>query len=530
MTQLLEPGVSCTTIKPITHARVLVDGQDYYATFREAARRAQRYICMTGWQFDTRANLAPDEEEGPHEFLDFLNALCEQNEQLHVFITAWNYSVVYAIEREWFQNVRFALGAHERIHFRFLNHPEPGAAHHEKIVVIDGVVAFTGGLDVCDERWDTRGHRLDEPRRQSVSGVAYGPFHDVQVLLAGQVVAAMEDFFWQSWVQAGGELSDRPAHRGEDTPPESAGNQRTAWNVDALGLPNERGLPLRTRSVAVSRTRIEDDERFEIEELLLRAINHAERRIYVENQYFTSKAFVKALLERMRDEQRSKLEVIFVLPEGGHSKKEELVLGNRQRLMLWIVQELAKANGHQLRVLKSCGTDATGQRVATFIHSKVAIVDDRFVTIGSANLMNRSMRIDHEINVSFALELCKTEEERLELAEDIRRLRDSLLAEHAGVDDWREFGQAESLVETIDRLCADPGSKLWPQELQRPEADERFLITFCDPAEPLDWNCVQEAVDALFDSDASLVKGAARRVGQRLGVVDIEDEGKRAAS
>jgi len=85
-------------------------------------------------------------------------------------------------------------------------------------------------------------------------------------------------------------------------------------------------------------------------------------------------------------------------------------------------------------------------------------------------------------------------------------------------------------VAAINRLCQDPCSKLWAQELQRPEADERFLITFCDPAEPLDWNCVQEAVDALFDSDATLVKGAARRVGQRLGVVDVEDEGKRAAS
>src|SRR5690606_17395569 len=266
MTQLLEPGVSCTTIKPITHARVLVDGQDYYATFREAARRAQRYICLTGWQFDTRANLAPDEEGGPHEFLEFLNTLCKQNEELEVFITAWNYSVVYAIEREWFQNVRFALGAHERIHFRFLNHPEPGAAHHEKIVVVDGVVAFTGGLDVCDERWDTREHRLDDPRRKSASGAAYGPFHDVQVMLAGEVVTAMEEFFWQSWLQAGGELSDRPSPTKRRDALLASTSESSTWSVDDLGAPNEYGLPLRTRRVAISRTRIEDDARFEIEE------------------------------------------------------------------------------------------------------------------------------------------------------------------------------------------------------------------------------------------------------------------------
>jgi phospholipase D1/2 len=517
MSRILEPGATCTTIEPVTEARVLVDGEDYYAALCEAARRARRYICMTGWQFDTRANLAPAEGGERLEFLSFLNSLCEENEELEIFITAWNYSVVYAIEREWFQNVRFAVGAHERIHFRFLNHPEPGGAHHEKIVVVDGVVAFTGGLDVCDERWDTRAHRVDDARRLSARGTLYGPFHDVQTLLVGGAVQAMEEFFWQSWQQAGGDVRERPSQSEAPT---------SEW---AGGMLRERGLPLRARRVALSRTRVEDDERFEIEELLLRAVEGAESCIYLENQYFTSKAFVKALIGRMRDAERSKLDVIFMLPEGGHSKKEELVLGSRQRLMLWLVQELARANRHRLRVLKSCGVDSTGKRVATFIHSKVAIVDERFVTIGSANLMNRCMRIDHEVNVSFDVDLCETERERSQLAEDIRHLRASLLAEHAGSDDLEAFLSGDTLVEQIDRRCDDAQSKLWPQELQRPENDERFFIAFCDPAEPLDWSSVQEAIDTLFDSDQTLVKGAARRVGQRLGVVDVDEATKRAA-
>jgi hypothetical protein len=86
----------------------------------------------------------------------------------------------------------------------------------------------------------------------------------------------------------------------------------------------------------------------------------------------------------------------------------------------------------------------------------------------------------------------------------------------------------ERLLAEVDRRCEDPQSKLWPQQVERPREDERFFIAFCDPAQPLDWNSVQDAVDSLFDSDQSLVKGAARRVGQRLGVVDIEDDTKRA--
>lgn len=518
MSRLLEPGATCSFIESIREAHVLIDGENYYAALCEALRHGRRTVCMTGWQFDTRANLAPAEGEDPLEFLQFLNALCETNEELEIFITAWNYSVVYAVEREWFQNVRFAMGAHERVHFRFLDHPEPGAAHHEKIVVVDGLVAFTGGLDVCDERWDTREHALGDARRTSVHGAAYGPFHDVQLMLTGEVVARLADFFWQSWVQAGGDPGDRhePTRVPSSVP-------------EALDRARQLGVPLRSPRVAVSRTRIEDDGCFEIEELLLRVVEQAEHTIYLENQYFTSKAFVKALIARMQAEQRPKLFVAIVLPEGGHSKKEELVLGGRQRLMLWLVRELASSYGHELRVLKSCGRDESGQAIATYIHSKVMIVDDRFVSIGSANLMNRSMRVDHELNVSFDRELCDAVAQRAELETDIRRLRASLLAEHAGAAEFDPSLRSKDLAELIDRSCADPSSKLLSQELEPPKEDDPFFSMLCDPAGPLDWASIQDSVDALFDSDQTLVKGAARRVGQRLGVVDIEEDKKSAA-
>lgn len=518
MSELLESGTTCTTVEPMTRALVLVDGENYYTALCEALMQARRYVCMTGWQFDTRANLAPELGKEPVEFLSFLNALCEKNEHLEVFITAWNYSIFYAIEREWFQNVRFAWRGNERIHFRFLNHPEPGAAHHEKVVVIDGVTAFAGGMDVCDERWDSREHLVTDARRLGAGGTHYGPFHDVQIMLTGGVVHALEEVFWQSWIQAGGEASERP----RDTA------RSTSWLPELLTVAEERGLPLRAPFVALSRTRIEDGGRFEIEELLLRAAQSAEAFIYVENQYFTSKAFVRALISRMRDESRSKLDVIVVLPEGGHSKKEELVLGSRQRLMLWLVQELANAHQHRLRVLKSCGVDAEGNRVPTYIHSKITIIDERFVTIGSANLMNRSMRIDHELNVSFDVELCETEQQKQELTDDIRRLRASLLAEHAGTFELAPFMQTDELVTLVEHLCDDPNAKLRAQELERPKNDDPFFTAICDPSEPLDWGAVYDAVDALFDADQSLLKGAARRVGQRLGVVDVEGGPKRA--
>jgi len=509
MKKLLEPGSTCATIAAVADVRVLVDGENYYPALCEALKRARRSVCITGWQFDTRANLAPEKGEKPLEFLQFLNALCEANEKLQIFITAWNYSVVYAIEREWFQNVRFALGVHDHIHFRFLDHPETGGAHHVKTVVVDGTIAFTGGSDVCDERWDSRKHALGDSRRMNAHGDAYGPFHDVQLQLTGEVVGPLEDIFWQSWAQAGGNPEDRP-------------EQIQAPLGAAEGVDRERGLSLRSPRVAMSRTRIEDDGCFQIEELLIRVVDQAESSIYIENQYFTSKRFVKALLGRMSDPARPKPQVVIVLPEGGHSKKEESVLGARQDSMLWPVQEQADTYGHQLRVLKSCKKDESGALVATYIHSKVIIVDDHFLSIGSANLMNRSMRVDHELNLSFDLSLCDTADERVELESDIRALKISLLGEHAGASesDPRLQGDMAGLV---DRFCADPASKLRAQEIQKPKEDP-VLSLLCDPSGPLDWDCIQEAVDALFDLDQTPVKGAARRLGQRLGVVDIDEE------
>src|SRR5690606_8857240 len=156
ITPILKLGETCSSLARIDEARVLVDAAPYYASFFEAARNAKHSICMTGWQFDTRARIVPNEQAGDldAQFLPFLNELCERNPNLNVYITAWNYSVFYAIEREWFQNLRFGFEANDRIHFRFLDHPNPGGAHHEKIVVVDDQIAFAGGIDVCDERWD----------------------------------------------------------------------------------------------------------------------------------------------------------------------------------------------------------------------------------------------------------------------------------------------------------------------------------------------------------------------------------------
>ena len=192
-TSALIAGTTCLEISKFDRARVLIDAAAYYESFCRAALAARRYIYITGWQFDTQARLLrPDPDAPPShpiELLPFLNHLCEKTPALEIYITAWDYSVVYALEREWLQKLRFDFQSHSRVHFEFLEHPEPGGCHHQKLVIIDGRVAFIGGLDLCDARWDTRVHLKDDPARIDVHGRPYKPFHDIQVGLEGPVVA-----------------------------------------------------------------------------------------------------------------------------------------------------------------------------------------------------------------------------------------------------------------------------------------------------------------------------------------------------
>lgn len=517
-------GKTCHVLSAFDRARVLIDAEHYYSAFCQAALRARRHIYISGWQFDTQARLLrPDPAAPPPhpiELLPFLNHLCEVNPALEIYITAWDYSVVYALEREWLQKLKFDFQSHSRVHFEFLNHPNPGGCHHQKLAIIDGRVAFVGGLDLCDSRWDTRRHRKNDPARIDTHGKPYKPFHDIQVGLEGPVVQALEQAFLDGWGMAGG-LSLEPARQAG---PGSNGASAPARSPEEPeSLLGEIGVPLGGRRVAVSRTEWTDGAQVigEIQALFERAILAAERLIYIETQYFTSKALAEALYYRLADPARSKLQVVLVMPDGADSPKEDFVLGNRQRAVRRFVADVARHFGHEFRLLMSSEATDDEPCPATFIHSKLMIVDDEFLTIGSANFTNRSLRIDREVNVAWQA-LLEQGEGAAHLTESIRALRASLLAEHAGVEDEELFRDIDGLIGRIDGACGTGGCKLRCQAVPAPEDDDPLLIAIFDPSGPIDWNSIDQSIEEAFQFDEGIVKRAAQKIGQRLGVIDIE--------
>jgi len=455
--RILKPGRNCLDIYDAEASGLLVDARDFYGAFVRGALGARQYILMAGWQFESRVRLlrGADEEAfgGDSRFLPFLTSLCEKNPDLHIYILAWDFTFLFSLNRQWFQKWIFETwGGHERIHFVDDDCHALGASHHQKFVVIDGTLAFAGGMDLCAGRWDDRRHQKENPERVDPSGQAFDPVHDVQAHVTGPAAGALADLFTGRWLAAGGPPLTLPPPSGR--PPAF-----------------DDALPIAIPRVALSRTRARtllppQDEIREIRQLYQDAIAAAEKLIYLENQYFTSGAVHRALLERLADENRPKLQVLHVLPQRAHTLMEQASLAHLQKKILDSLRTAAKQGGHRLGIYSPV-SGAGPSEVQVYIHSKVLVVDDRFLTVGSANTTNRSMGLDTELNLSW--EAAPNDGESIR---SIREARLSLLAEHLGNGDMPDSGD---LVEFLDRR-ADAGDT----RLRRHDGDVEDVARWLD--------------------------------------------------
>lgn len=413
-TSILEPGSSCAVVTSAPRSGLLVDGRDYYRAVYDLCRQAKRSILMLGWQFDSRVDLlCGDDAEGapyPVALLPFLAALCEERPDLRIYILAWRGSPVFALEREPFQSLTFRLRSHQNLRFELDDCHPVTASQHQKLVVVDRSIALLGGMDLCSSRWDDRGHRAEDPRRARPwpRRGTYPPYHDVQSYVTGPAVDTLRQWFVERWQRCNGEdlaLDDAPAEDLAFTP------------SVAIDVPQ----------VALARTLPELEEPpcpavHEMCALHTRAIASARATIYIENQYFSSEAVRKALVDRMRA-GGDPVEIVIVLPERSAGFKEQVSIGVRQSEILRQLKAVAVTTGNHVGVYYAAAPGADGD-VPVFIHAKVLAVDDRFVLVSSANTSNRSMGLDTELGLAWETEAPHPA---------LRRARLELLGEHCGL-------------------------------------------------------------------------------------------------
>ncbi len=449
----------------------LVDASKYFSTFIDAALNAERTIYITGWDIDSRTELLSD--GGAHDYPtrlgEFINYVASRKPDLHIYILLWDYAILYALEREPFPIWVLDWKTTNRIHFFQDNFLPLGASHHQKIVVIDDRISFTGGIDLTNRRWDVNEHYPDDTRRTDPWGNEYPPFHDVQVLVDGQAAGILGDLFRSRWFYATGMRLDPPPPFVSDPWP-------------AKCVPDITGI-----KIAVSRTepayRNKTEVR-EVEALWLDAIQSARELVYIENPFFTSSKIAGAIAKRLQEENGP--EVVVVTRKKSHGWLEEYTMDAIREHLVERVKKL-DAKG---RFGCYYPTIPGREEVLIEVHSKVLIVDDRFIRIGSSNLANRSMGLDTECDVS--METANKPEARKACIE----LRNRLLAEHLDTTS-REVGRVlertGSLIKTIDTIHQGERilrpldthtltdsilSEPFIVDPERPISAERFVETF----------------------------------------------------
>jgi phospholipase D1/2 len=434
----------------VEQSGLLFDARNYYKTLYRALEQAESYVVISGWQFDSGVKLlrGEDAEQASHPLtlLELLGALCEARSELRIYLLAWDFSIVYARERESGQAEKFN-SKHPNLRFQWDAHPSVGGSHHQKFVVVDGALGFIGGIDLCDARWDDCDHRVGHPDRVNVLGDPCKPYHDVQAGFAGKLVTPLVELFAERWQRAGGLPLYLPT-----------ADSRTRSRYDLARLSGCSAEPIAATYAALSRTQVdtraEPARVGEVLALFADAMARARWLIYAETQYFTSRSLARVLIERMRDDALPKLQIIIFMPAGADTPMEKFALEDTQEDVLNSLLEAARETGHELRLLYPASRHDDGSETPTFIHSKILIVDDQFLMIGSPNFTERSVALDTELAISWE---CAADDDGSNGC--IRTIRSKLLAEHSGVSASEWLKQSE-LCARIDELLERGDTRL----------------------------------------------------------------------
>ena len=440
--RILAPGRNCWRIDRARRLRFLVDGAEYFTAVRRAIAQAQRTIFILGWDIDSRMRLVPEgANDGlPEGLCEFIDAIVARRRTLRAYILSWDFAMLFALEREWMPVYKLDWRTHRRLSFRLdAKHPV-GASHHQKVVVIDDALAFVGGFDLTQRRWDTSEHAPNAPGRRDVNGAPYSPFHDIQAMVDGDVARALGQLARERWRRAVGRRA-RPLRAAPENAP---------W-------PEDYSVDIHDVDVAIARTEPPLDGEpgvYEIRRLHSDMIAAAQRYFYIENQYFSSSVIGNSIAERLSEPGGP--EAVVVAPRRESGWLEETTMGVlRARLHRRL--KAADAEGRYRMYCPHLPHLATS---CLNVHSKLLAVDDDVLTIGSANLSNRSMGFDTECNL--AIEAAGD----VRLRDAIAGIRNRLLGEHLDIEPARvasEIDKRDSLIAAIQALRGE-GRTLQPMD------------------------------------------------------------------
>lgn len=239
------------------------------------------------------------------------------------------------------------------IRFPWINH----VFHrdHRKIVVIDGVVAYTGGMNVADY------YITGKPE--------FGEWRDIHTRVEGDAVGELQKVFLNFWNR----VTHQNVHRAEYYP-----GERDARND--FGMLKQDTTPTAGSKIIGVVNRDPCETPRIIHDTFVHAIEHAEKQILIINPYFTLCRHIKRALKKAA---RRGVDVQIMV-----SQKSDIPVTPR----------VVEYNAHKLMKAGAKMYFFTGG----FHHSKIMMVDSLYAFVGSANLNSRSLSFDYECNMLVA--------------------------------------------------------------------------------------------------------------------------------
>ena len=466
---LLEQGSRCWKVATAGRAAILVDVEAYFDAALEAMGKAERSIHFLNWAFEpeTRFRPKPGGPAGGDETIGgFLKRLADERPGLDIRVLCWQSALPVAATQKFFPLLGREVFTGSRVKFVLDGKLPNGACHHQKMIVIDDAVAFCGGADIGQDRWDTPRHTDDDPRRETTRRGRghYESRHEVMALVDRDAAAALGELLRRRWLRCTGETI-------ETLPPV----EPTAWPAAVAPM-------FEAARIGLSRTEADwrdDPEVRECEALHLAAIAAAKRCIYMENQYFTSELMGRALARRLEEPDGPEV----VLVSGGQSPSyfDQITMDpTRSR---FIARLKAADTRGRFQIYSPVTTLGRG----IIVHAKLTIIDDVLARIGSANLDNRSFGFDTECDLS--IEADGPNEARSRRA--IAGLRTGLVAHWLGCapeEVEAAMAREEGLRPAIDSLREDGRCRLRPIAPKRlhPLAAAIARLHIGDPVTPAD--------------------------------------------
>lgn len=275
---------------------------------------------------------------------------------------------------------------------------------------------FVGGLDFTD----VQGNRHDDSAHDKRDAIGW---HDVATEVRGLAVTDVAAHFVDRWGAATGRPLSPPEPRPE--------RGHVAMQV------------LRTVPNGVYDFLPDGD--FSILAACVQALSAAREFIYVENQFLWSPEIIDILIDKLEHSPTDSFRVLLVLPRRPDNGNDT-TNGQLARLID------ADKRGGGGRLLATTLLGPTWESSGVYLHAKVAIIDDAWLTIGSANLNEHSLYNDTEVNV-------------LVLDPDLaRRTRLRLWAEHLRMPEADLDGPVAHFIDTIWTAQCDEQDDVSEQE------------------------------------------------------------------